>query len=109
GPYGDQDSAVVAAALTVAVIRLPRISNFTDVDALALEPGVAVRFVTAAAEIAAADLVVLPGTRSTGADLAWLRQGGLDAALQARAADGRPILAICGGYQMLGTVIRDGI
>ena len=109
GPYGDQDGAVATGALTVAVLRLPCISNFTDVDALALEPGVAVRFVTAAAEIASADLVVLPGTRSTVADLAWLRQRGLGSALQARAADGRPILAICGGYQMLGTVIRDGI
>ena len=109
GPYGDQDSAVVTGTLTVAVIRLPRISNFTDVDALALEPGVAVRFVTSAAQIASADLVVLPGTRSTVADLAWLRQRGLGSALQARAAGGRPVLAICGGYQMLGTVIRDRI
>jgi adenosylcobyric acid synthase len=95
--------------LRVAVIRLPRISNFTDIDALALEPGVAVRFVTTQAETADADLVVVPGTRATVADLAWLRRQGLDVALERRAAAGRPILAICGGYQMLGTDIDDDV
>ena len=55
------------------MVRLPRISNFTDVDALALEPGVALRYVTTSAELADADLVVLPGTRATVDDLAWLR------------------------------------
>ena len=95
--------------LRVAVIRLPRISNFTDIDALALEPGVAVRFVTTPAELADADLVVVPGTRATVADLGWLRGQGLDAALKRRAADRKPILAICGGYQMLGTVIHDDV
>jgi adenosylcobyric acid synthase len=95
--------------LRVAVIRLPRISNFTDIDALALEPGVAVRFVTTPAELADADLVVVPGTRATVADLGWLRGQGLDSALKRRAADRQPILAICGGYQMLGTVIHDDV
>jgi adenosylcobyric acid synthase len=95
--------------LRVAVIRLPAISNFTDVDALALEPGVAVRYVTSPAEAADADLVIVPGTRATVADLAWLRRQGLDAVLARRAAAGRPVLGICGGYQMLGTEIRDGI
>ncbi len=95
--------------LRVAVIRLPRISNFTDIDALALEPGVAVRFVTTPAETADADLVVVPGSRATVADLGWLRGQGLEAALKRRAADRKPILAICGGYQMLGTVIHDDV
>jgi adenosylcobyric acid synthase len=95
--------------LRVAVIRLPRISNFTDLDALALEPGVAVRFVTTPAETADADLVVVPGTRATVADLDWLRRQGLDVTLEDRAAAGRPILAICGGYQMLGTDIEDDV
>ena len=63
------------------VVRLPRISNFTDVDALAAEPGVLVRFAASPAELADADLVVLPGTRATVADLAWLRERGLAAAL----------------------------
>ena len=57
------------------MIRLPRISNFTDLDALALEPGVAVRFVSSPAELADADLVVVPGTRATVADLGWLAAG----------------------------------
>jgi adenosylcobyric acid synthase len=109
GRYGADSSAAADDALQVAVVLLPHISNFTDVDALALEPGVAVRFVSAAAEVAAADLVVLPGTRSTVADLAWLRERRLDSALRTRAEHGKPILAICGGYQMLGTVIHDGI
>ena len=102
-------STVAAGTLRVAVIRLPRISNFTDLDAIALEPGVFVRFTDSPGEVAEADLAVLPGTRATIADLQWLRGRGLDAALASRAAAGRPVLGICGGYQMLGTVIRDGI
>jgi adenosylcobyric acid synthase len=101
--------AGMGEVLRVAVIRLPRISNFTDIDALALEPGVAVRFVTTAADAADADLVVVPGTRATVADLGWLRGQGLDVALERRAAAGQPILAICGGYQMLGTDIEDDV
>ncbi|MDX6242282.1 MAG: adenosylcobyric acid synthase [Frankiales bacterium] len=95
--------------LRIAVVRLPRISNFTDIDALAAEPGVAVRMVTSAAEVADADLVVLPGTRTTVADLGWLRSRGLDVALARRAAAGLPVLGICGGYQMLGRSIVDGV
>jgi len=96
-------------ALRVAVIRLPRISNFTDADALALEPGVAVRFVASASGLDGADLVIVPGTKATVADLAWMRARGLDEALARRAAAGLPVLGICGGYQMLGTVIRDEV
>ena len=94
--------------LRVAVVRLPRISNFTDVDALAAEPGVLVRFVTDPAELADADLVVLPGSRATVADLAWLRDRGLAAAVPERRA-GRPVLGICGGYQMLAGQIDDEV
>ena len=94
-------------ARTVAVVRLPRISNFTDVDALGLEPGLDVRFVSDPARLADADLVVLPGTRATLADLAWLRERGLDLAIQRHAAAGRPVLGICGGCQMLGARIED--
>jgi adenosylcobyric acid synthase len=95
--------------LRVAVLRLPRISNFTDADALALEPGVSVGFVSSPAALADADLVIVPGTKATVADLAWLRERGLDDALARRAAAGRPVLGICGGYQMLGTVIEDAV
>lgn len=108
-PNGPSAPLPAREPLRVAVIRLPRISNFTDADALALEPGVTVRFTVSPAEVAEADLAVLPGTRATVADLEWLRGRGLDAALARRAASGRPVLGICGGYQMLGEGIRDGI
>lgn len=94
-------------ARRVAVIRLPRISNFTDVDALGLEPGLDVVFVSDPRGVDDADLVVLPGTRATVADLAWLRHRGLDAAVRAHAAAGKPVLGICGGFQMLGRTISD--
>jgi adenosylcobyric acid synthase len=95
--------------LRVSVVRFPRISNFTDVDALAAEPGVLVRLAREPAELADADLVVLPGTRATVADLAWLRERGLAAAIAERAQAGRPVLGICGGYQMLAGQIEDRV
>ncbi|GDY30582.1 cobyric acid synthase [Gandjariella thermophila] len=95
--------------LRVAVVRLPRISNATDAEALACEPGVAVRFVTEPSRLADADLVVLPGSKATVADLAWLRQTGLADAISAHVRAGRPLLGICGGYQMLGTRIDDRV
>ncbi|WP_261568433.1 cobyric acid synthase [Frankia gtarii] len=96
-------------SLRVAVVRLPRLSNVTDLDALRAEPGVVVRLVTGPDELADADLVVLPGTRSTVEDLRWLRRRGLADAVAARAAAGRPVLGICGGYQMLGRRIHDDV
>lgn len=91
----------------VAVIRLPRISNFTDLDALGLEPDLDVVFVSSPRDLADADLIVLPGTRATISDLAWLRARGLDRAVIAHAEAGRPVLGICGGAQMLGGTISD--
>ena len=95
--------------IRVAVARLGRISNFTDFDALAHEPGVFVSFTTSPAEVLAADLAVLPGTKATVADLAGLRSGGLDLAFTERARLGLPTLGVCGGYQMLGERIVDGV
>jgi adenosylcobyric acid synthase len=91
----------------VAVVRLPRISNFTDVDALGLEPDLDVVFASDPRALGDADLIVLPGTRATIADLAWLRARGLDRAVLAHVAAGKPLLGICGGFQMLGRVISD--
>jgi adenosylcobyric acid synthase len=96
-----------ADTLDVAVIRLRWMSNFTDVDALAAEPGVRVRFTRSVADVQRADLVVVPGTKATVEDLARLRNLGLDRALAERAAAGGPILGICGGYQLLGERITD--
>ncbi len=95
--------------LTVAAVRLPRISNSTDVEALACEPGVAVRWVAEAADIAGADVVVLPGSKATVSDLAWLRERGLADAVHAHAAAGRPVLGVCGGFQMLCRSIEDTV
>ncbi|MBS2966952.1 cobyric acid synthase [Actinocrinis puniceicyclus] len=95
--------------LTVTVVHLPRVSNFTDVDALMLEPGVEVSFTTSARGIAEADLVVVPGTKATVSDLSWLRERGIADALMARAARGGVLLGICGGYQMFGKNIDDPV
>jgi adenosylcobyric acid synthase len=95
--------------LRITVIRLPWLSNVTDIDALRAEPGVTITFASRPADLATADLVIVPGTRATVADLAWLRGCGLDRVLRGRAADGRPVLGICGGYQMLGRRIDDPV
>jgi adenosylcobyric acid synthase len=95
--------------LRIAAIRLPRLSNATDLEALASEPGVLVRLTAEPAEVAAADLVVLPGTKATVDDLDWLRRTGLADAVLAHAAAGRPLLGICGGFQMLAEHITDEV
>jgi adenosylcobyric acid synthase len=95
--------------LRVAVVRLPRLSNATDVEALAAEPGVRVTLTTEPAELDAADLVVLPGSKSTVDDLAWLRRTGLADAVHRHAAADRPVLGICGGFQMLAEQIEDHV
>ncbi|MFG2311620.1 cobyric acid synthase [Streptomyces sp. NPDC048566] len=102
-------SPVGADVLRVAVCAVPLMSNFTDVDALAAEPGVVVRFVDRAEELADADLVIVPGTRGTVKALAWLRERGLADAIARRAAEGRPVLGICGGFQLLGEHIEDEV
>ncbi|MBU3871531.1 cobyric acid synthase [Streptomyces sp. 4503] len=101
-PYG-------ADVLRIAVAAVPLMSNFTDVDALAAEPGVIVRFVDRPEELADADLVVLPGTRGTVRALEWLRERGLADAIARRAAEGRPVLGVCGGFQVLGERIEDEV
>jgi len=98
-----------AASLRVAVVRLPRMSNVTDVDPLAAEPGVIIDLATTPAQLDGADLVILPGTRATVSDLGWLRDNGLAAAVAARAARGEAVLGICGGYQMLARSIHDDV
>jgi adenosylcobyric acid synthase len=95
--------------LRVAAIRLPRISNSTDVEALACEPGVLVRWVTDPADLADADAVVIPGSKATVPDLAWLRERGLADGITAHARQGKPMLGICGGFQMLCRRIDDPV
>ncbi|WP_211765785.1 cobyric acid synthase [Kutzneria sp. CA-103260] len=95
--------------LRVAVVRLPRISNATDMEALAGEPGVSVRFVTEPSRLADADLVVLPGSKATVSDLDWLRRTGLADAVRLHARRGLPLLGVCGGFQMLAQTIADDV
>lgn len=98
-------------ALDIAVIRYPRLSNFTDIDALIAEPDVRVRYVQQASELGAPDCIVLPGTKNTIDDLRFLRESGLaDAMLGMRRTprgEELHIVGICGGYQMLGAVLSD--
>jgi adenosylcobyric acid synthase len=93
--------------LDVAVVRLPHVSNYDDVAALEHEPDVAVRFVEHERELDGAELVILPGTKSTMADLAWLRRSGFADAVERHALGGGLLLGICGGCQMLGQRIDD--
>lgn len=91
----------------LAVIRFPRIANFDDFDPLAAESGVSVRYVSSLSELGRPHAVILPGTKSTGADLLWLRRQGLAEAILRLAREGVAVVGICGGYQMLGETIRD--
>lgn len=93
--------------IDLAVIRFPRLSNFTDFDVFRRIKGVQVRFVSKASELKKPDMVILPGTKNTISDLLWLRQSGLEAAVLKLACKGIPIWGICGGYQMMGERIRD--
>jgi len=97
-----------ADCVEIAVIDLPHISNFTDFDALRLEPDVRLRIVRSVADLGKPDAIILPGSKNVGGDLAHLRQTGLDNAICALACDGKAeLIGICGGYQMLGHEIRD--
>ena len=93
--------------LDVAVIRLPKISNFTDFAPLDAHPLLGVRYVRQPMELGEPDILFLPGTKSTMADLLWMRQNAFEAAILKLAAKGTPIFGICGGYQMLGQWLSD--
>ncbi|MGN0436461.1 MAG: cobyric acid synthase [Wujia sp.] len=93
--------------IDIAVIRLSKISNFTDFQALSAEEGVSVRYVTGKDELGKPDLVIIPGTKNTIADMKWLRETGLEGAVKRLASEGCLICGICGGYQLLGQSITD--
>lgn len=101
---GDSDQG---ATLDIAVIQLPHISNFDDFDPLAREPGVSLRYVSSAGELGDPDLVILPGSKTTIPDLAWMNSQGLGRAVQDLHNRGAAIVGICGGYQMLGHRLYD--
>jgi len=91
----------------VAVIRLPRISNFTDFDPLERVEGIGVRYVNSVHELGDPDLVIIPGTKNTMGDLEWMRESGLEVQVKKYASKGKPVFGICGGYQILGRTISD--
>ena len=93
--------------IDIAVVKLPRISNFTDVSPLERFESVSVRYIERPDQLHQPDMILLPGTKSTIADLLWLRQSGLEAAICQQAARGCIVFGICGGYQMLGASVRD--
>jgi adenosylcobyric acid synthase len=100
---GSQETGLI----DLAVIRVPRISNFTDFNPFEAIEGVSLRYVTSVAELKYPDMILLPGTKNTMEDLLWMRQNGLEAAVKKAAAAGTPIFGICGGYQMLGETLSD--
>ena len=93
--------------IDIAVIRLPRISNFTDFSPFERYGNVSLRYVDQVGDLHRPDMILLPGTKSTIADLQWLRQSGLEAAIQKAADGGTLVFGICGGYQMLGRTVSD--
>ncbi len=112
GAWGapDADELGGGPVLDVAVLALPHISNFTDLDPLAAEPGVSVRLVHHVNQLGRPDLVVVPGSKHTVGDLEWVRRRGLADGLRALAREGRAVLlGICGGYQMFGQRIEDDV
>jgi adenosylcobyric acid synthase len=108
----DEDAASVADrgsddGVVIAAVRLPYVSNFDDLDPLAAEPDVRVRWVERPEALDGCDAIVLPGSRNTTGDLRWLWESGLAAAIRARAAAGVAVVGLCGGYQMLGLRVAD--
>lgn len=91
----------------IAVIRLPRISNFTDFNVFQCIDGVSLRYVSYAEELGNPDIVILPGTKNTIGDMLWLRENGIEARIKQLFAMNKIIIGICGGYQMLGSEIID--
>ncbi len=100
-PFGRKD------CLCVCVIGLPYLSNFTDFTSLENVPGVVVYYTRRPEEVRAADVLILPGSKNTIPDLLWLRKNGWESVIESHAAAGKPLMGICGGFQMLGTEIRD--
>ena len=103
----DRLSANRRGLVDIAVVRLPKISNFTDFDVFEQFPDVSVRYVSEPTGLSGADMVVLPGSKSTISDITWLREKGFDKEILRLKKEGIPVFGICGGYQMLGVEVSD--
>ncbi len=97
----------VRKLIDIAVLRLPRISNFTDFSAFEHYENVSLRYVSSVKELHEPDMIIIPGTKSTIADLVWLRESGLEARVKQLASSGTLVFGVCGGYQMLGSTVSD--
>ncbi len=93
--------------IDIAVIRIPRMSNYTDFNVFELISGVSLRYVASVKELGNPDMIIIPGTKNTIGDLKWMRQSGIEAAILQKARKGTVIFGVCGGYQMLGKNISD--
>lgn len=93
--------------IDIAVIRIPRMSNYTDFNVFELIPGVSLRYVTSTRELGNPDMIIIPGTKNTIGDLKWMRQSGIEASILKQASNGTVVFGVCGGYQMLGKNISD--
>ena len=91
----------------IAVVRIPRMSNYTDFNVFELVSGVSLRYVSSVKELGNPDMIIIPGTKNTIGDLKWMRQNGLEAEILKKASNGTVVWGVCGGYQMLGTNISD--
>ena len=98
---------VHAGPVRISVIRMPHLANFTDFNGLSRSSDVSLRYVQKADELTSSDLIILPGTKNTLADLLWLRQTGLEKTIKRCVSDGTPVIGVCGGYQMLGMTLAD--
>jgi len=93
--------------IEIAVIKLPRLSNFTDFNVFSMIKGVSVRYVSSLRDMGDPDMIIIPGTKNTIEDLKWLRQSGLETKIKRHASQGKAVFGVCGGYQMLGEIIND--
>lgn len=107
GPVPGAPAAGMDRPLDIAVIRLPRLSNFTDFDPLPLEPDVSARYVSSPSQLGRPDAVILPGSKNTVDDLLFLRETGLEPLLKRYVEEGGELVGICAGYQMLGQRLKD--
>ena len=107
GKRENHDKKGREAFARIAVIKLPRISNFTDFNVLERLPGVVLSYVTKAEELSGADVIVIPGTKNTMGDFKWLKGNGLESAVIQKAREGVLIFGICGGFQILGERLED--
>lgn len=101
------DKSATVAPITIAVIKLPRISNFTDFNALEYSKIAKIEYIDRVADLGDPDMIIIPGTKNTMADLLWLRQSGLESVILKYAQKGKPVFGICGGFQMLGEKLED--